>query len=191
MEGGYETASGEPIYTFEDWLAGKVPYVTGATNRKDPSLQTIYRNFGDYRNVPVRITDYGPGVKGIDIASSNKAWATNFPYQGSRESGDYSGYTQPVAAAATLTRSNSGLMSTWQDYATAVKTPTEDEKQLAGGVMGALSDLGKNVSKSFDQSAALKLLSQSTAARQILAQLAADPRRFLNNPYLGNPYLGG
>jgi hypothetical protein len=80
MEGGYETATGQPMYTFEQYLKGQAPYVTGAVSGK-PSGQMVYRTIGD-QVVPIRISDTGPGVKGIDIASSNSKWATNFPYQG-------------------------------------------------------------------------------------------------------------
>lgn len=92
MEGGYETASGHPVYTFEQFLRGDAPYVTGATSRKDPSGQLVYRTMGD-QQVPVRITDYGPKVQGIDIATSNKKWATNFPYQGATDK-----FTPPALA---------------------------------------------------------------------------------------------
>lgn len=84
IEGKFETASGAPVYTYEAWLRGEAPYVTGATNQKNPTGQLVYRTIGD-RQVPVRITDYGPGTKGLDIATSNKDWAADFPYQGQKD----------------------------------------------------------------------------------------------------------
>jgi len=84
MEGGFETFSGAPMHTFEAHLRGETPYVTGATNDPSDIGKQIWRNIGG-KKVLVGITDYGPGVKGIDIASENKRWAKNFPFQGQRD----------------------------------------------------------------------------------------------------------
>jgi hypothetical protein len=88
MEGGRQTASGAPMFTLEDYLrllgtSQALPYVTGATNVSPPSGAMVTRQIGGH-SVPVKITDYGPGVGGLDIASSNPRYATDFPYQGQK-----------------------------------------------------------------------------------------------------------
>jgi len=83
MEGANITAMGTVPRTFEQYQAGLSSYVTGAVG---PSYG---RPTGAFVNVwmanqwvPVKLEDYGPGVKGIDIASGTAAWAKAFPYQG-------------------------------------------------------------------------------------------------------------
>src|SRR5207248_6461059 len=80
MEGGKETTLGGPIYYLEDYLAGRAPYVTGAI-RGVPTGDTVEINVAG-RTVPVKITDHGPGVHGIDLASKTRSWAKEFPFQG-------------------------------------------------------------------------------------------------------------
>lgn len=158
MEGKMETASGAPVYHLEDYLAGNAPYVTGATNKKNPSGQITYRTVGD-NVVPVKITDYGPGVKGIDIASSNSKWAKNFPYQGSKDmtllsgpaisptnqsSGSPTPYPSPVSGGSYAfgTGSNPGAMSTGMDYA-AAKASGNAVASAGAGIGNALSQIGQ------------------------------------------------
>lgn len=139
IEGGFATASGHPMYTLEAYLRGEagkgptIPYVTGATNVSPPPLIDVVRNIGG-RQIPVKITDYGPDVKGLDIASENKQWAKNFPYQGQTEAPmvltqqaavDYLNRKaiDPLMASAepTFTReSNPAQMSTFADYSKAL-----------------------------------------------------------------------
>lgn len=83
MEGPFATATGAPMYTFEQFRAGNAPYVTAAMAGR-PSGQFFYVDIPGIGSVPVRVTDTGGGLRSgqIDIASSNPAYATNFPYQG-------------------------------------------------------------------------------------------------------------
>ncbi len=188
MEGGWATSSGAPMVTLEMHLADpeKYPYVTGATSNKNPSGALVYRKIGD-QVVPVRVTDYGPGVEGLDIATANKKWATNFPFQGSRDvfkPEEYSAFVvsasrpQPInpgvlgdfatrnyaanqpqpAAAATA---GTGPMSTWQDYGKALTT--QQTANTAGSAIGsALSRIGQGISQQGQQgmSQALAMLQQ-------------------------------
>jgi hypothetical protein len=182
MEGGFETATGAPVYTFEMWQRGEAPYVTGATSQKNPTGAMVYRTLGDLR-VPVKITDYGPGVKGIDIASSNSKWANNFPYQGAREQFVTSAPVQPGTDGMSygqFTQQSPGLGA----YASAVQpTPTQGTVSALGG---ALSRLGGGMQQQGQQGMqqALALLSQGSPAAGALQQYAANPLQFLINPYL-------
>lgn len=167
MEGGFETATGAPMYTLESFLAGESPYVTGATNIKKPSGALVYRKIGD-QVVPVRVTDYGPGVKGLDIATTNKKWATNFPFQGQRDVFTPEAYSafaanapRPgqdgmgvgtfaskmgagVTPAATAVAGGTGPMSTWQDYGKVLTNQGAATK--AGAAVGsALSGIGQAI----------------------------------------------
>jgi hypothetical protein len=149
MEGKMETASGAPVYHLEDYLAGNAPYVTGATNKKNPSGQTVYRTIGD-NVVPVKITDYGPGVKGIDIASSNSKWATNFPYQGSKDMTLLSGpaiksnVPAPTSGGSYAfgTGSNMAQMGTVADYAAAKQQGSAVGTGI-GAIGSSLAQLGQ------------------------------------------------
>jgi hypothetical protein len=191
MEGGFETATGAPVYTFEMWQRGEAPYVTGATSQKNPTGAMVYRTLGDLR-VPVKITDYGPGVKGIDIASSNSKWANNFPYQGATEQfsgtppllarpGDQMDNPRPMLASAP----GGAQMSSWADYANALQ-PSATDKAVSG-LGSALSRLGGGMQQQGQQQGmqqALALLSQGSPAAGALQQYAANPLQFLINPYL-------
>jgi hypothetical protein len=84
MEGRFETSSGDPMHTFESFLRGHSKYVTGATNDHRNIGKTVMRHIGN-RLVPVKITDFGPGVKGIDIPFENPHFARSFPFQGQVE----------------------------------------------------------------------------------------------------------
>jgi hypothetical protein len=203
VEGGYETISGDPIYTLEQYLDGSAPYVTGATSRKKPSGQLIFRSVGN-QNVPVRITDYGPGVKGLDIATSNEKWATDFPYQGST---DKFSMTPPQAAqikgilaqfAARNYPSNpdgTGVMNFAQqnyaqsggasqspiDYAVAMQSPSATDKGF-GALGSILGGLGKSMGQQSQQGMqqALALLKQHPSAiSSLLDQLTANPTQYL------------
>jgi hypothetical protein len=193
MEGGWETATGAPVYTFEQWQRGEAPYVTGATSQKNPSGALVYRSIGEH-TVPVRITDYGPGVKGIDIASSNKRWATNFPYQGATDAGvlagnsgvpDTSGdglgvgqFNQQTLAA--------GLASGHDlaDYASALSPSTTS--RVTSSVASALGTLGKGLQQQGQRGMqqALGQLQQTSPGARLLQQLAANPLQYLQNPYI-------
>ncbi len=85
MEGGYSTSTGAPMYTLEQYRAGQAPYVTGAVAGR-PSGQRVYTQFPGVGTVPIGLTDTGGGLKPgqIDLASSNRSYANNFPYQGQR-----------------------------------------------------------------------------------------------------------
>lgn len=192
MEGGNETATGAPVYTFEMWRRGVAPYVTGATSEKDPPGTLVYRTVGEHQQVPVRITDYGPGVKGIDIASSNSKWATNFPFQGAT---DQFSETPPLLArpseqmdsARPMPAAAPGVaqMSSWSDYASVLK-PTATESTISG-VGGALSKLGGGMMQQGQQGmqqALAGLFNQSHPAAALLQQYANNPLQFLANPYL-------
>lgn len=181
MEGGNETASGKPVYTFEAYLRGEAPYVTGATSNKNPSGQLVYRTIGD-QQVPVRITDYGPGVKGIDIASSNRKWATNFPYQGSRDtfspqnaiastSGDGMSASQFMGRTSPLLN---GVIQAQQQPSTT--------ENVLGALGSALRGFGKSMSG--NQINPMQFMQQNNRGAQMLAQLANNPLMYLNNPYL-------
>lgn len=86
MEGGFETASGEPMNTLEAYERGDAPYVTGATDDHSNIGKTVWRQVGD-RNVKVGVTDYGPGAHGLDIAVEKASWGRNFPFQGQKGGG--------------------------------------------------------------------------------------------------------
>lgn len=173
MEGGFQTATGAPMYTMEAYLKGDAPYVTGATSMKNPGGQLVYRKVGD-QVVPVRITDYGPGVQGIDIATANKKWANNFPFQGSRDVFKPEEYQAFVASApkpnqdglgvgefasrigagsqpiVSATPGGTGPMSTWQDYGKALTT--QQTAGAAGSAIGAaLSRIGQGVAQQGQQ----------------------------------------
>jgi hypothetical protein len=66
MEGGWETATGAPMYTYEDYIAGRAPYVTGATSQR-PTGQEVTRTIGGVQ-VPVRVTDYIPSKAKLKVA---------------------------------------------------------------------------------------------------------------------------
>jgi len=151
MEGGFETATGRPMITLEMHLADpvKYPYVTGATNQKNPSGQVVYRTVGD-NIVPVKIDDYGPGVKGIDIATANKKWATNFPYQGAKDTTILAGpdikstVPSPTSGGAYAfgTGSNPGAMGTIADYANAQQRGSQIAS-VGSSIGNALSQIGQ------------------------------------------------
>ena len=179
MEGGWQTATGAPVYTFEMWQQGKAPYVTGATSQKDPSGALVYRKIGD-QTVPVKITDYGPGVKGIDIASSNSEWATNFPYQGATD--NFQPGNMQASAAAVPPPAGIGAL---------VPPPAFDYNKFnnaaaisdAGSALGlALGKIGQGMQQQGSQGMqqALAMLSQPSAARNALAALANNPLMYLS-----------
>ncbi len=85
IEGGRQTATGAPMYTFEQYKAGKAPYITGAVAGR-PTGQTVYTRLPGAGTAPIKLTDTGGGLRRnqIDLASSNPSYATNFPLQGRR-----------------------------------------------------------------------------------------------------------
>jgi hypothetical protein len=140
MEGKWETATGAPMYTFEMYERGEAPYVTAASNSKKLFGKTVFRTIGE-RTVPLRITDYGPGVKGLDIAFENPKYATNFPFQGQRDT------TSPTPTARTMVASEGRTqqapqMSTWADLLGASERPSSLE-----GAALALARLGQTFSR--------------------------------------------
>lgn len=196
MEGGWETASGEPVYTYEMFKAGNAPYVTGATSMKNPSGALVYRTIGD-QQVPVRITDHGPGVKGIDIASSNKQWGSNFPYQGATDTfqppntpaplgqpmmaGGPDGLSASQFGQQTLA-SGLGSGHPLSAYASALGSPST-ASSLGSSIGSALGKLGQGMQQQGQQGMqqALAMLHSDPRAQQALAQLAANPLMYLQN----------
>lgn len=173
MEGGLQTASGAPMYTLESFLSGKAPYVTGATSQKGPTGELVNRTIGN-QTVPVRITDYGPGVKGLDIASSNSKWATNFPYQGQTDhlGSALSAYDAlgPDNRPAPLNLENLGQFATRNYGGESGSDPSvlnlgnlpvsnlsasppaqTNYSQLGSAISGIFSGLGKSISQSSQQ----------------------------------------
>lgn len=185
MEGGFETATGAPMFQLEDYIKGKVPYVTGATSDRSLFGQTVNRKIGDV-TVPVKLTDYGPGVKGIDVATSNSAWATNFPYQGATDT-----YGSMASASAIAPRQGSGQMSTWQDY-NNVLTADQNRQQVGSVVspiVNAIGSFGKGMQQQGEQGGAqaMAMLQNRSPAAALLKQLADNPTAFLQQAN----YFGG
>jgi hypothetical protein len=181
MEGGFATASGAPMYTFESYLAGRSPYVTGATSMKNPTGQLIYRRIGD-QVVPVRITDYGPAVQGIDIASSNPSWATNFPYQGSTDTGLLAQQQPGAAAAAPAAATGAPAAAAAAPAAAAAATPNKWDTSSTGANVGSIMGMIAQMmgQQQQGQNAALQsFLSRPRPSVNYLAQLAANPTMFL------------
>lgn len=79
MEGGFKTSSGAPMHTMEAYDRGEAPYVTAAVHPDSPLKgKSIDIQVGD-KKYPVKLTDTGPGVSTIDIASETSKWATVAP----------------------------------------------------------------------------------------------------------------
>jgi hypothetical protein len=169
MEGGWATASGAPMYPIEWYLSGKAPYVTGATGDKKMIGQWVNRTVGD-QVVPVQLTDYGPGVKGIDIATTNRKWATNFPYQGQTETGSIASYNNMKSAPSPAIPggSNPAQTGTWGDYAKALTTPTAGEK-----IGSAIAQVGNKMAQQGQQGTqqALAMLQRPNPFAAYLRQL--------------------
>jgi hypothetical protein len=120
---------------------GQAPYVTAAASNKALYGQTFNRAIGG-ETVPLRVTDYGPGVRGLDIAYQNPAYATNYPFQGG--GGGYAPQpTKPEYAYGT--GSNLGQMGSWNDYYTAASQPSPTQSVL-GGIAGAFKGFGQSMS---------------------------------------------
>lgn len=80
MEGGRETSSGAPMYYLEDYLDGHAPYVTVAAGKDSPFAgKDLTLTLANGTPIRARATDYGPGVKTLDVASRNPAYAKNAP----------------------------------------------------------------------------------------------------------------
>jgi hypothetical protein len=80
MEGGYETSSGAPMFTMQQYFRGDAPYVTLASRPNSPLKgQDLSLTLANGQVIPGRVTDTGPGVKTLDVASSDPAHATNAP----------------------------------------------------------------------------------------------------------------
>jgi len=174
-------------------MAGNAPYVTGATNAKNPAGNLIYRNIGD-QQVPVRITDYGPGAKGLDIASSNKAWAKNFPYQGHTDTppappdsnAAATGYLpggQPYVPGGATT-----VPAQWTNYAGVGQVPKALPVSGQGltaaqgsAVASGLGAYGKAIQQQglTDTQKALSMLQSDPRAAAMLKQLASNPWMYL------------
>lgn len=202
MEGGWQTSTGAPMYTLEMYLNGTAPYVTGATSMKQPSRDVVFRTIGD-RVVPVRATDYGPGVKGLDIATENTGWARNFPYQGSRDNSALGRYgtmmagqgnaaPPPAPAPQRFAGSSDGMSATQfanQSFgpagglATANALAAPSATQTAASALGAgLSSAGGMMQKQGQQGMQQAMALLQTAPnplKQLLAQLVGNPTMYL------------
>jgi hypothetical protein len=158
MEGGWQTSSGAPVYPFEWYVNGNAPHVTGATSNKDLIGQTVYRTIGD-QVVPVKLTDYGPGVKGIDIASTNAEWAKSFPYQGHTDTPETiaAAYANaptlgqsPLLAGSSLQQGSAPVLNLGNLPVSnlSASPPGQSQWGQGGSVIGsALSRIGQGISQ--------------------------------------------
>jgi peptidoglycan hydrolase-like protein with peptidoglycan-binding domain len=80
MEGGFKDRQGKPLYTLQDYLAGKAPYVSVAMDSKAfpygtklriPELEAKYGRPIEFRVVDTGGAFRGKGTSRIDICTAN------------------------------------------------------------------------------------------------------------------------
>lgn len=83
IEGGFKDMRGKPLYTLQDYLEGKAPYVSVAMDNKNsfpygtklriPELEKKYGRKIEFRVVDTGGAFYGKGKSRIDICTRNRS----------------------------------------------------------------------------------------------------------------------